>query len=102
MLLGNSVIPSAGTVGTAVSLESVDAITVIPPAAFTGVITLEISGDDTQNWDDVTSGGDVVLIVAGQSLTLTKIHGTHVRVTSAGAEGAERTVAIHGSGPQQV
>lgn len=102
MFLGNSVIPNAGTVGTAVSLQAVDAITIIPPAAFTGVITLEISGDDTVSWADVTSNVVIVLIVGGESVTLSKIHGSHIRVTSTLAEGAERTIAIHGSGPSQI
>lgn len=102
MFLGNSVIANAGTLGSAVSLQAVDAVTVIPPAAFTGVITLEVSGDDTQSWADVTSSAVIVLVVGGQSVTLTKIHGSHLRVTSTLAEGAERTIAIHGSGPRQV
>ncbi len=95
--LGASVIADTESVGTPVSLADMDSITVIPPAAFTGVITLEISGDNTQNWVDVTSGGSTVLVVDGESLTLTKIHGTHVRVGSNMAEAAERIVQIFGS-----
>lgn len=95
--LGDSVIANGAQEGSAVSLGDMDSVTLVPPAAFTGAVAVEISADDTQTWAAVGDAGSPVAIVGGQSVTLIKIHGTHVRVNSDMNEAAERTTAVFGS-----
>lgn len=100
MRLDDLVIPNGAAVSNAVSLETYDSITALGPAALTNVVVLQISHNGT-DWVGVTSAGAAVPVVALESVTLTAIHGAQIRALSAGNEGAERTIPVYASGPNQ-
>lgn len=101
MRLENLVIPNGAAPSNPITLEPYDSITLIPAgAAFTNVVTLQARADSDDTWVDVGTDGVDVVLTGIQTLTLTKIHGGQIRLLSAANEGAERTVAVFGSGPQ--
>lgn len=69
------------------------------PGTLTGAVKLQVSHDAGVSWKDVESNGADVTIPADGNITVRSVVKGLYRVTSAGAEGAERTFIVQGEDP---
>ncbi len=92
MRLQNLVIPNTATLSNEIDVTGIDDLTIYGPAALTAAVSVEVSPDKGVTWIDTTLD---VIIIAGTRVS--PVHGDRLRLSSAGAEGAIRTFAVHGS-----
>ena len=75
-------------------LDDAYAVTITAPAALTGTITINVSTDGGTTYVDATSGGSDVTVAAGNAVQISPFPYNALKVTSGGAEGAERTFTV--------
>ncbi len=77
-------------------------ITIFGPDSLTGTVSIEVSGNlDAENpsdvrWNNLQSGGSNVVIGADEAVPLDFICWAGLRLSSSGAEGADRVFRIMG------
>lgn len=95
MRLPDLVIALGAQLSNEVELASVDKLTFYGAAAYTGVITIQLSPNGT-DWYD----GDA--LAADDTVTVNPALAERVRLSSTLAEAAERVSPLHGGGPNSV
>lgn len=96
MKLPNLTILSGQQLSNSVPLVSVDKATVFAAAAFTGVITIQLSGDDETTWHNGPALAALAMVSINPALA------SHIRLSSTLAEGADRVNFLHAGGPNVV
>lgn len=71
-------------------------ITVFAPAALTGTVNIQVSGDAGSTWNDLYSGGIVVEVPAGSAVAVDFVGWDQLRIHSDASEGADRAFVIKG------
>lgn len=96
--LQNLVIANAGTTSGAIgSLDDATWIAIHAPSALTGTVTVQVEPTDAgTTWRDLTAvdGTGDVTIPAGNTVVVRQIGFRQIRLSSSGAEGAERTFNV--------
>ena len=94
--LPNLTIANAGTTSGAIGgFADARALMIYAPAALTGTVTVQVEPTDTgTSWVDYGSGGSDVTIAAGNAVTIEPISFRQLRLSSSGAEGAERVFTV--------
>jgi len=92
------VIASSGTNSTALAanphFENASSLIIEAPDTLTAACTLYGSFDDATSYSQIYSGGAAITLTAAKSVSVTNLGWTHIRVTAASAEGAERTFKV--------
>jgi len=103
MRLEDSVIANTENDGSSVSMEVYDSFSVYAPAALTGVLSIQVSPDNTITWFPAVDGAGVAIVVAAAEMAqIPRLQGTHLRGQTDGlGEAAERTIVFHGTGPEK-
>lgn len=96
MRLPNLTIPNGQQLSNIIEVPSLDKATFYGPAALTGVVTIQLSGDDGVTWHNGPTIAALALVTINPLLT------TRVRLSSAAAEGADRIFFVNGGGPNSV
>ena len=92
MRLANLTILNTETISNVIDVTGIEDLTIYGPTALTAAVSVEVSPDKGVTWIDTTLD---VIINAGTRVH--PVHGDKLRVVSAGAEGADRVFAVHGS-----
>lgn len=96
MRLPNLTIPNGQTLSNEIEVPSLDKATFYGAAALTGVVTIQLSGDDGTTWHNGPAIAALALVTINPLLT------TKVRLSSTLAEGADRIFFVNGGGPNSV
>lgn len=97
VFLGNSVIPNAGTDGTAVSAQELDMMVslFIPAPTLTNAAHVEVAPEVGGTMQDLYIDGSQATLASGRTDLFNCGGFRTVRVISSGSEGAERTVPVY-------
>lgn len=100
--LPDLVIPVGQTESNALSFQNLrflQSLTIHSPESLTGTLTVEVTSKRNPggtDWKDLTSGGSVVTLAAGEALPITDVAFAGLRVKSSSAEASERHFGVTG------
>lgn len=98
VVLPDLVFPISTSITNAIDLTDprFQAIVIYSPAALTGVVTVEVSGDGGVTFQTLRSVGADVALAIDEATPITMIIYDQIQLVSDGVEAAERTFVVRG------